>query len=977
MLIESVEFLGFGSIVGERVHFDKDRLNLIIEPNQHGKSTMAEAIWAILYGFPSGQEGQEEKEAFKPWQAGAPYAGIMDLTVDERKLQIIRDFDSDSVQILDRLSGDEVTEEFMGADGNLGQKLVGMTRDLFRNTCLVGQRHLDEHHAGGNVDLKNDLKSIADSSTPGSTSATAIDTIRSVLFNFPYGQGVSPVEEVVSSLEEKKNQLLTKLSEMNQDYASVKEWLKEVADIEQQLAGQSTGSAEAEFNNLKLDKMALQDKTSVFKDRKGHRDSLEKRILELSTMSPLADETLANLKELWTRRESRLHDLVALSEGGQPDHDEYAILERELQKTYPNFDQLQPEESNTVSSLAISLYNLKQELDNDRRALQETTGTRLNNIGADEVLAAPGRGLKALSEEELEEARSYSSLMVAFNEQLLDSQKRLQEAEFSRNDIEEKQKANRLANVGKAIGFFALTGALFSVPPMLTSSNIELPQLVTGGMLIVAIISLVLGFLFGGKAINFKSHMLDDLERAQNEELKIKKVLQQSKGKVADLENTLNNFANKAGLATKEELNDYIKRASSEEELLEVQVSKENTIKTKEQQLKKIENDLAYYFKKVGRDTETIDSQRAMDLSQDIKRYYEDCARMEEQFSEIRNSRKQVEFLEEEVRDIEDGIRPILDVAGLENSVDLDEVKEEIQQMVSIIREKEELNDELSKLDYDMSGYESMVSSDAQLQDQINKIDERLAELISLNPELADCPDPDPNNPPTAVLPWGASEGDKDELRSRKEDLMVKLRTTISNRDNNYLATQEELSSVDHELICAKRARLALELAAQKLEESSSQTYEDWSQKLNDSARELMEELGGEIESLEFDNSLNISVKLAGRDAHFAPGEIKTKLSTGVKEQVHWLARMALSRFLSRQEALPIVLDEPFSEADDERFAEMMKFLLNKGINQNQIIILSCHKQRHEWLKSQLSPEENELLSITAKGRESVEAELG
>ena len=61
MLIESVEFLGFGSIVGERVHFDKDRLNLIIEPNQHGKSTMAEAIWAILYGFPSGQEGREER----------------------------------------------------------------------------------------------------------------------------------------------------------------------------------------------------------------------------------------------------------------------------------------------------------------------------------------------------------------------------------------------------------------------------------------------------------------------------------------------------------------------------------------------------------------------------------------------------------------------------------------------------------------------------------------------------------------------------------------------------------------------------------------------------------------------------------------------------------------------------------------------------------------------------------------------------
>lgn len=965
MLIERVEFLGFGSIIAEQVDFASDRLNLVIEANQYGKSTMVEAIWALIFGFSSTREGQREKEDFKPWQTNAPFGGIIDLTIKNQSLRIIRDFDKDSVQVLDRSSGADITRDFVeeGREDELGYRLTGMTRDLFRNTCLVGQRHLDEHHAGGNPELRSDLKSMADSSKPGATSATATDVIRRALRNFPGSNQTAPAEEVIAELESKRNHLLIRIQEMNEDYGQVVSWLKEIADIEQQFTGQSAGSAEAEFNNLKLEKMSLEEKTVVFKDRKGARDSIEKRLLELSTMTPLADETLLNLNELWTRRESRIQDLLSFGQDVRPEHAEFERIANALEEKYPGFDQLQPEESNTISSLAISLYNLKRELEEDRRTLQETTVTRLERLGSDEVVAAPGRGLRALSEEEMEEARSYASLMVAFNEQLIDSQKKLQEAEFSRTDIEEKQKANRLANIGKGIGLGLLTIICFAVPPLIS----EIPQFITGGLVIVALLSLLVCFFFVGKAINFKSYMQEDLERAQREEEKILKVLQQSRGKVANLENTLAGYAAKTGLSGKEELNEYLKKATSEEELHEEQLSKENSIKTKEQQVRKLENDLAYYFRKVGRDTDQIDSQRAMDLSQDIKQYWEEAAKLEEQFSEINNTRKQMEFLEAEIKDVEEGIRPILDVASMDQAVDLDEASDQIEALVGIIREKQRLNEELSKLDYDMSGYESMVSSDAQLQVQIKQINERLEELIQLNPELADCPEPDPNNPPTAVLPWGASEGDKEELRARKEDLLVRLRTTISNRDNSYLDCVEELSTLDHELVCARRARLALELACQKLEESSSQTYEDWSEKLNDASKEIIEGLDSEVESLVFDSELNISVKLKGREEPFYPDEIKTKLSTGVKEQVHWLARMALSRFLSRQEPLPIVLDEPFSEADDERFINVMKFLLDEALHKNQIIILSCHKHRHEWLCDKLSAEERAGLAFVEK----------
>ena len=86
--------------------------------------------------------------------------------------------------------------------------------------------------------------------------------------------------------------------------------------------------------------------------------------------------------------------------------------------------------------------------------------------------------------------------------------------------------------------------------------------------------------------------------------------------------------------------------------------------------------------------------------------------------------------------------------------------------------------------------------------------------------------------------------------------------------------------------------------------------------------------------------------------------EIQNQLSIGTKEQIHWLARMVVAKFLSRQQVMPIIMDEPFSEADDERFMKMMRFLILVIAKDHQIIIFSCHQQRHTWFKNQLEDAE-------------------
>ncbi len=59
--------------------------------------------------------------------------------------------------------------------------------------------------------------------------------------------------------------------------------------------------------------------------------------------------------------------------------------------------------------------------------------------------------------------------------------------------------------------------------------------------------------------------------------------------------------------------------------------------------------------------------------------------------------------------------------------------------------------------------------------------------------------------------------------------------------------------------------------------------------------------------------------------------------------------------FSFKDTPLPIVLDEPFSESDDERFLRIMQFVVDVLTRDHQVIIFSCHRQRHQWLAEQLN----------------------
>lgn len=995
MWIEKITLYGFGGITNEEIEFATNDVNLIVERNEYGKSTLAEGIWATLFDFPEHgtRAATHERETMKPWDEKAPYKAVLDLTVNDRPLQVIRNFEKKEVQVIDRNTNADVTAEFTGAsktdgrsDGGdqIGFLITGMSRDLFRNTCLLGQRHLDAHHVSSSSDIAPILQGMADTATPVSTAGGAVDALNEAQNNYSFAGAPNrrmSLDDAINELEAQRNEMLKKLLQMDEEQKQTAEWISEFSQLcpgeeeEEALAPVQDvdPAAAAEFDAAKLDLKELERRIGYATQRFELKVKLEDDLKAVDLNAPVTSPVTATLKDLWTRRSSRKTDADRLAEEIQPQQEEYERFESQISEQYRALEPLTPDEANAISALAINMYKLQQELTEKQREHQEQTGRHLQRL----MMSTKQHGtaldtLKSLSRAEIEEAKNYSSLLIMFYDQVQEEQKKIQEVKFSLEDIEERRKGNRNANTGKMIGCFA--ASIVCLIFLISTHDLkDIPHFLVISAVGVMLLSLLAGLVFVAMIINFRYFLKDDASSAADEEGKHRKALAAVKTKIQNLEAKLTSLALKTGCGTKDELIKYINEASTHDDVLSEQENRDQTLGNEEARMRKLQKDLAYYFEKAGRDSSVIDSQRAMDLSQEIAQYYKEKEAIENQFQEIRTARKQLDFLINEIADIDREIVTVLNRSGVEVAVGSDEdLETKISELLQVNTERQALLNEIARVEYDLTEYPDPADAINNMEFERDVLQDRIRNLIADNPELQSRPDPETGAPQKAVIPWGASAADRSqnaETKAKKEELLVKIRTAMNYRDEHFLETTEELANIDHELTCARRAKIALTMARDVIKQLSSETYEDWSQQLNLEAESLISQLNLDIERLTFDHALRLSLKLKGHDREFDSQDITTRLSTGTREQVHWLARIILTSFLSKRQPLPIVLDEPFSEADDDRFLGMMRFLINVISPHNQIIILSCHQQRHQWLASQLNLDEKERLSFRSRNR--------
>ena len=104
---------GFGMLRGEW-RFDPERLNLVIDENERGKTSLLHAIVAALYGLERDARRYRglftPLERWRPWDGGR-YRIELDIESDGETFTIARDFTRGTVEVWNE-RGQDVTPDF-------------------------------------------------------------------------------------------------------------------------------------------------------------------------------------------------------------------------------------------------------------------------------------------------------------------------------------------------------------------------------------------------------------------------------------------------------------------------------------------------------------------------------------------------------------------------------------------------------------------------------------------------------------------------------------------------------------------------------------------------------------------------------------------------------------------------------------------------------------------------------------------------
>ncbi|NQT87327.1 AAA family ATPase, partial [bacterium] len=170
--------------------FERERINLFVDDNEAGKSTLQAALVAALYGLANDRRKsvadlRPRAEHCAPL-AGPPFGLKLRLQVDKQSLEVAWTFgDAEELRITDLNTNQDVTAAVCanGQGLDLGRRLLGLTFEEFAKTCLV--RHDELATVRSPENLVSLLERAADSQSGDTTVASAIKRLRHTLRHYP------------------------------------------------------------------------------------------------------------------------------------------------------------------------------------------------------------------------------------------------------------------------------------------------------------------------------------------------------------------------------------------------------------------------------------------------------------------------------------------------------------------------------------------------------------------------------------------------------------------------------------------------------------------------------------------------------------------------------------------------------------------------------------------------------------------------
>mgnify|MGYP000017346205 CR=1 FL=1 len=185
------------------------------------------------------------------------------------------------------------------------------------------------------------------------------------------------------------------------------------------------------------------------------------------------------------------------------------------------------------------------------------------------------------------------------------------------------------------------------------------------------------------------------------------------------------------------------------------------------------------------------------------------------------------------------------------------------------------------------------------------------------------------------------------ELTARASDLAARVETVMAGAPD-IADLRRELAQLEEERAAYEEELAAIRLAREGIEAAATQVHREFAPQLNAALSRAAEKLTcGRYRQVRLDEEMNLRVLTGdGRTVEVSA------LSGGTVDQLYFSLRLALLDLLTQgQEPVPLMLDDPFIQFDDQRAREAVA-LAAAVAQERQVVLFTCHQREMELARA-------------------------
>ena len=908
--ITRLELVGFGKF-RERTIDLTSGLNLIEGPNEAGKSTIQSFITGMFYGF--FQPGTKRRsytphrDKYRPWDQGS-YRGVLVCKNEERSWRIERCFDKDNetVNVYDDQTGDDLTLDFpynpVTRQPQVGEKLLGLSKTAFNNTANIAQMTCASvsREADFSAEVNDKLLSVMKTADASLSLSAVIHELDSRIEQIgspkksktPYGQACQLKKELEEELEESgKNQ---------KDYQQLCTQIDRLAEQTAQL------QKEKELLETQIRQSAAKELGGRYLKAQNLRTRIERIEKEYEKYAIYQSVDLQEIDQTQKRMAAKA----------------------QINRTMEKYRRASQEVEHRIQELN-TLYRTLEVSEASEEVLEQFESVYERYL----TLGQMGQEIKEMMIRQRNIAFHRSRLNP------MDEAKLREDIQTWRQLQQQKQeKENASHKVPMPAIVLLVLGVLLILGGGLCAILKEELLAVGIGCVTVGVLLVLSGGVFWMlRRKNTAAHALEKIESMQQDILRAYQLSDEEQAKTAatalDTEQAVLQLEEMLGRI---QVNNYkIEQFEQQEQQIGQEITAKQSVADNLR-----EQICRYLTQLTGREIPPEELAADKVPFKSLRESVNQARRLRTEMQRLTLQQQQTQQEEEncrmQIEQINRSIQQVVaacEAAGAKDAEDLERCKQGKRRWDEISMElkmqKELLAQTLGRYSFEeieeniknqRAVGEGDISADRQqIHQQLQGVNEQLAELARQTAELE-----------------GLRKGREESHRP-----IGQIQAQIADVEESFQNFQFELD--------------ALQLAKQKLLSLSGQLHRDFAPQLNARISKALERItGSRYTRAVIDQTLGI--RLEDRQTHQLV-EVSA-LSNGMADLVYLVMRLELLELLCSQGGervqVPIILDDSFTQLDDERTARLLGYLLEQP--SVQILLFSCHRRERAMLEQAKIP---------------------